>query len=61
MGYRQDYDMILKRLTAILARLNDGEALLVKALAEEFGVSTRTIQRDFNERLIHHFPIVLTP
>jgi predicted DNA-binding transcriptional regulator YafY len=57
MGYRQDYDTILKRLTTILARLNTGETLSVKALAEEFGVSVRTIQRDFNERLIHHFPI----
>jgi predicted DNA-binding transcriptional regulator YafY len=41
--------------------LNTGETLSVKALAEEFGVSVRTIQRDFNERLIHHFSIVLTP
>jgi len=34
-----------------LAKLNDGEALSVKELAEEFNVSTKTIQRDFNERL----------
>ncbi len=56
MGYliciTHDYDTILTRLTIILSRLNDGEALSVKSLAEEFNVSDRTIQRDFNERLI---------
>jgi len=56
MAYRHDYDTILTRLTIILSRLNDGEALSVKTLAEEFNVSDRTIQRDFNERLIS-FPI----
>lgn len=56
MAYRHDYDTILTRLTIILSRLNDGEALSIKALAEEFNVSDRTIQRDFNERLIS-FPI----
>lgn len=52
MAYKKDYDKILTRLTTILARLNDGEALGVQELANEFNVSTRTIQRDFNERLI---------
>jgi predicted DNA-binding transcriptional regulator YafY len=56
MAYKQDYDKILTRLTTILSRLNDGEALGVQELASEFNVSTRTIQRDFNERLIS-FPI----
>ena len=56
MAYKHDYDTILTRLTIILSRLNDGEALSVKALAEEFNVSERTVQRDFNERLIS-FPI----
>ena len=56
MAYKHDYDTILKRLTIILSRLNDGESLSVKALAEEFNVSERTIQRDFNERLTA-FPI----
>jgi len=56
MAYKHDYDTILTRLTIILSRLNDGEALSVKALAEEFNVSERTIQRDFNERLIS-FPV----
>ena len=56
MPYKHDYDTILTRLTVILSRLNDGEALSVKSLAEEFNVSERTIQRDFNERLLS-FPI----
>ncbi len=56
MAYKHDYDKILTRLVSILSKLNDGEALSVKELAEEFGVSTKTIQRDFNERLIS-FPI----
>ena len=51
MGYKHDYDKILTRLTIILAKLNDGESLSVKELAQEFNVSTKTIQRDFNERL----------
>ncbi len=56
MAYKHDYDKILTRLTVILSRLNDGEALSVKALATEFNTSDRTIQRDFNERLVT-FPI----
>jgi len=56
MPYKHDYDTILTRLTVILSRLNDGEALSVTKLAKEFNVSERTIQRDFNERLIS-FPI----
>lgn len=51
MAYKHDYDKILTRLTTILSRLNDGETLSVKELAEEFNVSSKTIQRDFNERL----------
>ena len=56
MAYKHDYDKILTRLTVILSKLNDGEALSVKELAKEFNVSDRTIQRDFNERLVS-FPI----
>ncbi|RLA57475.1 MAG: transcriptional regulator, partial [Epsilonproteobacteria bacterium] len=56
MAYKHDYDSILTRLTIILSKLNDGEALCVKEMANEFNVSARTIQRDFNERLIS-FPI----
>ncbi len=56
MAYKHDYDKILTRLTIILSKLNSGEELSIKELAEEFNTSTRTIQRDFNERLIS-FPI----
>ena len=56
MAYKHDYDKILTRLTVILSKLNDGEALSVKELAQEFNTSDRTIQRDFNERLVS-FPI----
>ena len=56
MAYKHDYDKILTRLTVILSKLNDGESLSVKEMAEEFNVSTKTIQRDFNERL-SIFPI----
>jgi len=56
MAYKHNYDTILTRLTIILSRLNDGEALSVTELAKEFNVSDRTIQRDFNERLIS-FPV----
>jgi len=54
---KHDYDKILKRLVVILQKLNDGEALSVKELANEFNVSTKTIQRDFNDRLAPSFPI----
>jgi len=56
MAYKHDYDKILTRLTIILAKLNGGESLSVKELAVEFNVSTKTIQRDFNDRLAI-FPI----
>lgn len=51
-----DYDKILTRLIVILQRLNEGECLSVSELAEEFNVSTKTIQRDFNNYL-YRFPI----
>lgn len=41
----------LIRQTTILNRLNVGETVNVKELAEEFGVKVRTIQKDINERL----------
>ena len=57
MAYKHDYDKALTRLRIILQRLNEGEALSVKELASEFNVSTRTIQRDFNEKLVSSYPI----
>ncbi len=56
MNRSHDYDKILTRLTTILQRLYEGESLSVSELAEEFNVSAKTIQRDFNERLVR-FPI----
>lgn len=50
---KPEYDKAMYRLTTIICRLNIGEALDVKELAEEFGVTARTIQRDLNERLSH--------
>ena len=44
MAYKHDYDKILTRITKILYKLNDGDELSVKDLAEEFNTSTRTIQ-----------------
>lgn len=57
MAYKHDYDKTLTRLNIIIARLNDGESLSVNELADEFNVSARTIQRDFNERLVNLYPI----
>lgn len=56
MLMQHDYDKILTRLTIILSKLYQGEKLKINDLADEFNVSTRTIQRDFKERLIN-FPI----
>ncbi|MEY4978999.1 MAG: hypothetical protein RLZZ352_1269 [Pseudomonadota bacterium] len=43
-------ETIAFRLTEILRRLNEGERLDPHALAQHFGVTLRTIQRDLNER-----------
>lgn len=45
------HDKIAVRLSQILIKLNDGEKLNEIELANEFGVSLRTIQRDFAQRL----------
>lgn len=56
MGYKHDYDKALFRLTQIIAKLYQGAKLSNKVLAQEFGVSTKTIQRDFT-KLVALFPI----
>lgn len=48
----------LTRQTTIFSRLNAGQIVNVKALAEEFGVGVRTIQKDMNERLSSTYDIV---
>lgn len=44
------HDTLVYRLAQVLTKLNLGESLDPQALAEEFGVSQRTIQRDLNVR-----------
>lgn len=44
-----------KRLAQILDRLYQGQELRISALAKEFQVSTKTIQRDFKEGLKSNF------
>ncbi len=56
MAYKHDYDTKLFRHTQIIAKLYNGAKLTHKELAEEFNVSTKTIQRDFTA-LVIHYPI----
>lgn len=44
------HDTLPHRLTQILHRLNQGQTLHPKTLAQEFGVNVRTLQRDLTER-----------
>ncbi len=44
-------DLLAKRLARILTYFNEGRSLSIEELAEEMGVSARTIQRDLSERL----------
>lgn len=48
-----DHDTLAKRLGIILTRLNTGESLSLANLSQEFNVTERTLQRDFNERLAY--------
>ena len=45
------HDTLVYRLSRILFKLNQGEAVESRALAREFNVNLRTIQRDLNVRL----------
>lgn len=47
----QRYDRLASRLAILVSRLFMGELLSVRKLAQEFGVSERTVQRDLRERL----------
>ncbi|MDO9571808.1 MAG: WYL domain-containing protein [Hydrogenophaga sp.] len=49
--HNAERDTLAPRLTAILRKLNDGEKLVPRELADEFNVGIRTIQRDLTERL----------
>ncbi len=48
-----NHDTLVYRLAQILVKLNQGEKLDPAALADEFGVNLRTIQRDLNERFAY--------
>lgn len=48
-----NHDTLVHRLSMMLLKLNQGEALDPKALAVEFGVNLRTIQRDLNSRFTY--------
>lgn len=48
---KKEYDKTAIRLASILFKLNQGEKLNKKQLAEEFNVHSRTISRDLDERL----------
>jgi len=50
---QNNHDTLVYRLAQILIKLNQGEKLDPKALAEEFGVNMRTIQRDLNVRFAY--------
>lgn len=47
------HDTLVYRLAQVLVKLNQGEKLDPQALADEFGVNLRTIQRDLNERFAY--------
>ncbi|WP_314153925.1 WYL domain-containing protein [Rouxiella badensis] len=49
----QRHDKLALRLSVIISRLLSGEILSMKALSSEFGVSERTLRRDFHQRLFH--------
>lgn len=45
-----NHDTLVRRLALILIKLNQGQKLDPRQLANEFNVNMRTIQRDINER-----------
>lgn len=47
------HDRLAVRLSMIIGRLVAGETLDMRKLAAEFGVSVRTLRRDFRERLMY--------
>ncbi|MGK2654071.1 HTH domain-containing protein, partial [Escherichia coli] len=48
---RSRHDRLAVRLSLIISRLMAGESLSLKTLSDEFGVTERTLQRDFHQRL----------
>lgn len=56
---KKSHDTLVYRLSQVLQKLNQGESLDPQALADEFGVNLRTIQRDLNVRFAT-LPLVKT-
>lgn len=50
---KRNHDTLVFRLAQMLVKLNQGEKLDPQALADEFGVNLRTIQRDLNSRFAY--------
>ncbi len=48
-----NHDTLVYRLAQMLVKLNQGEKLDPRSLADEFGVNLRTIQRDLNVRFAY--------
>ena len=53
------HDTLVYRLSQVLTKLNQGESLDPRALADEFGVNLRTIQHDLNVRFAS-LPLIKT-
>ena len=53
----ENKEVLAQRIVSIIIKLNSGESVEVNQLAQEFGVSERTIQRDLYQRLAF-LPIV---
>lgn len=51
------HERLAERLVSILTKLNVGHQLSIPELAQEFKVSTRTIERDF-DRLNAYLPLL---
>lgn len=49
----RNHDTLVFRLAQMLVKLNQGEKLDPRELADEFGVNLRTIQRDLNDRFAY--------
>lgn len=49
---RSRHDRLAVRLSLIISRLMAGESLSLKTLSDEFGVTERTLQRDFHQRTV---------
>ena len=57
LSMSKKYDPILKRLITIITKLSNNERYTSLEFAEEFNVTTRTIQNDIYKRLYDSFPI----